>query len=86
MLKPIRLVRDRIPRIGDESDWLVINIFSLPILADGGETAQEVTGRADKAWAMVHANLGLHMAQLMREAVGGVYVQNKTLLKVSREL
>ena len=45
-------------------------IFSLPILVDGGETAQ-VTGGADKAWAVAHADLGLHVAQLMRAAVGG---------------
>ncbi len=35
---------------------LVRPIFSLPISADGGETAQ-VTGRADKAWAVAHADL-----------------------------
>jgi hypothetical protein len=38
--------------------------------ADGGETAQ-VTVRADKAWAVAHADLGLHVARLMRAAVGG---------------
>ena len=32
----------------------------------GGETAQ-VTGRADKAWAVAH----YYVAQLMRAAVGG---------------
>jgi hypothetical protein len=45
-------------------------IFSLPILADGGETTQ-ATVRADKAWAMVHADLGLHVARLKRATVGG---------------
>ncbi len=60
-------------------------IFSLPILADGGKTAQD-TGRADKAWAVAHADLGLHVARLMRAAVGGVHLRKKTLLKVSRGL
>ncbi len=39
-------------------------------VTDGGETAQ-VKGRADKAWAVAHADLGLHVARLMRAAVGG---------------
>jgi hypothetical protein len=48
-------------------------IFSLPISADAGETTQ-VTGRADKAWAVAHADLGLHdVARLMRVTVGGGY-------------
>jgi hypothetical protein len=41
-------------------------------LADGGKTAQ-VTGRADKAWAVTHAEIGMHAARLMRAAVGGDY-------------
>jgi len=45
-------------------------IFSPPIMADGGETAQ-VTGRGDKAWVVAHADLGLHVTRLMRAAVGG---------------
>jgi hypothetical protein len=44
-------------------------------------------GRADKAWAVAHADLGLHMARLMRAAVGGVDLrEKKTLLEVSWEL
>ena len=69
LLKIIRLIRDRTPGIGHESDWLVTNLL-LSMLADGGETAQ-VTGRADKAWAVAHADLGLHVARLMRAAVSG---------------
>ena len=51
-------------------------IFSLPLSADGGETAQ-VTGRADKAWAVAHADRGLHVTRLMRVAVGGVNLTTK---------
>ena len=69
MLKIIQLVRDRTPGIGDESDRDESDRL-VTILADGGETAQ-VTGRADKAWAVAHADLGLHVARLMRAAVGG---------------
>jgi hypothetical protein len=36
----------------------------------GGKTAQ-ITERADKAWALAHADTSVHMAQLMRAAVGG---------------
>ena len=49
--------------------------------ADGGETAQ-ITGRADKAWAVAHANV----ARLMRALSVGVNLRKKTLLKVSQEL
>ncbi len=58
---------------GSEPVRLVIHIFSLSILADGGETAQ-VTGRAVKAWPIAHVDLGLHVARLMRAAVGGVHL------------
>jgi hypothetical protein len=69
VLKIIRLVRDRTPGIGDKTDRLVTNLLPAN-LADGDEAAQ-VTGRADKAWAVAHADLGLHVARLMRVAVGG---------------
>ena len=59
----------------------------LPLSTDGGKTDQ-VTGRADTAWAVAQADQGLHVARLMRAAVGGVNLTTKrrTLLKVSREL
>ena len=43
-------------------------------------------GRADKAWAVAHADLYLHVARLMRAAVGGADLRKKTVLKISREL
>ncbi len=78
VVKTIRLVKGQ--DTWNQIVHLMVSHQSSPcqFSADGGKTAQ-ITGRADKAWAVVHANV----AQLMRAAVGGGLTP---LLKVSWEL